>query len=227
MDRLKSYVIALLIVGIAGIGPNIARATTLTFHPTPTDLYDLDHHELYTWRIDGVNLTGQSITSATLTFQNISNWDSNPNKLFIHLLDTAKNSGVASFVDEPTGSSPVTDITDDFVNTRYHGNPNWLVAAGTADTFLASPSFTTTGTNFIYTFTSAQTQLLGSYFANGNDAALGLDPDCHFFNDGITFTVNTVPVTMPEPASMMLLGTGLVGLYFMRNRYTKRAPRQR
>jgi len=30
-----------------------------------------------------VNLAGKSITSATLTFHNISNWDKNANMLFI------------------------------------------------------------------------------------------------------------------------------------------------
>ena len=58
----------------------------------------MDHHRAYTWRIDNVNLPqGQTLTGATLTFHNISNWDTNPNMLFIHLLDTARNAGIASF----------------------------------------------------------------------------------------------------------------------------------
>jgi hypothetical protein len=61
------------------------------------------------------------ITSAKLEIHNIRNWDSNPNMLFIHLLDTAKWSGVRSFVDDPTFSAPVpvSQIIDDFDNTRY------------------------------------------------------------------------------------------------------------
>jgi hypothetical protein len=222
MKIMMKCLIALLAITIPyAIGPDSAGGTTLNFQPTPSNLYDLDHHSLYTWRIDNVNLTGQTITSATLTFQNIRNWDGNPNQLFIHLLDTAKNGGVATFIDDPTGSAPVTDITDDFANPRYHGDPNWLVATGTADTFLASPTFTTNGTNFVLTLTNPQLGVLASYFNNGNNVALGLDPDCHFFNDQITFTVNTTPVPMPEPASMMLLGTGLVGLFFARRRFAR------
>ena len=38
-----------------------------------------------------MDLSGKTITSATLTFKNISNWDANTNRLFIHLLDTARN----------------------------------------------------------------------------------------------------------------------------------------
>ena len=104
-----------------------------------------------------MDLAGKNITSATLTFRNISNWDTNPNMLFIHLLDTAKNAGVASFQDAPATQTPVTDINDDFAGQRYLNNP--LVNAGTANTFLTQHSFTTTPTNFVYTFTADQLQV--------------------------------------------------------------------
>lgn len=177
-----------------------ATVTTLSFQPTPADLNDLDHHSLYTWRINNINLTGQAVTSATLSFTNIRNWDSNPNVLHLHLLDTAINSGVASFIDDPSGSTPQTDLTDDFVSTRYHNDPNWLVKAGTSDTLLGNPTFTTTGVNYTLNFNASQLQALSTYIANGNDIAFGLDPDCHFFNDGVKFTMNLTPV--PEMSSL-------------------------
>ncbi|CAN5380699.1 hypothetical protein BH20VER3_BH20VER3_17720 [soil metagenome] len=177
-----------------------ATVTSLSFQPTPADMYDLDHHRLYTWRIDNISLTGQAVTSATLSFTNIRNWDSNPNVLHLHLLDTALNPGVASFVDDPTGSIPVRDLTDDFVSTRYHNDSKWLLKAGTADTFLADPTFTTTGVNYTINFTASQLQTLSAYIANGNDLAFGLDPDCHFFNDGIKFTMSLTPV--PEMGAL-------------------------
>jgi hypothetical protein len=44
--------------------------------------------------------------------------------------------------------------------------------------------------------------------------SIAFDPDCHFYNDGISFTMvtgNQVGGTaVPEPASLMLLGTGLL-----------------
>ncbi|MEO8044903.1 MAG: hypothetical protein ABI674_08345 [Spartobacteria bacterium] len=177
-----------------------ATVTTLSFQPNPADMNDLDHHLVYTWRLDDISLSGMAITGATLSFTNISNWDTNPNVLHLHLLDTAINPGVASFVDDPTNGVPVTDLTDDFISTRYHGDSNWLVKAGTGDTFLADKSFTTTGVNYTYNFTATQLQTLASYIANNGDLAFGLDPDCHFFNDGINFTMTLTPV--PEMAAL-------------------------
>lgn len=221
MKRTILSFVALVALGL----PATALADTLTFQAPATaanqgsggaQQFDLDHHEAYTWRIDNVNLSGKTITGATLTFANISNWDSNPNMLFIHLLDSAKNAGVASFQDAPASESPVTSIFDNFAGTLYTSNP--LVNAGTANTFLASRSFTTTPTTYVYTFTSAQLQILSAYFANQNNIAFGLDPDCHFWNNGITFSMTTTPSGVPEPATLALLGTGIGGFLLKRKR---------
>lgn len=226
MRKLFLIFAALIVIAL----PAIASADTITFNAPATganqgsggaNQFNLDHHEAYTWRIDGVNLAGKSITSATLTFRNISNWDRNPNMLFVHLLDTAKRAGVNSFQDAPLNQVPVTDINDDFAGARYANNP--LVAAGTANTFLTQHSFSMTPTNFVYTFTQEQLAVLSTYFLNGGDLAFGFDPDCHFWNDGIVFTFTTAPNPVPEPTTIALLGTGLAGLYYGRRRKKQQA----
>jgi hypothetical protein len=217
----KKLLVALALLFVLGLS-SAAKADTLTFAPTPVDLNDLDHHSVYTWRIDNVNLNGKTITGARITISNIANWDANANILYMHLLDTAKAAGVTSFIDDPNTSNTSVSMIDDFVNTRYHNQSSWLVANGTADTFLTSHSFTTTPQNFVYNFTAAQLTALLAYISNDGRFALGFDPDCHFFNDGIRLEIFTSsPAQTPEPATLALLGTGLAGLYARRRRQKK------
>jgi len=177
--------------------------------------FDLDHHLAYTWRIDNINIpSGQTITGATLKFTSVRNWDANTNMLFVHLFDNALGAGVNSFID--ASGAPVLTIFDDLAVA----NP--LVAPGTANTLLGSRSFTNTvSTNWTITFSVAQLAALNQYIANGHNIAFGFDPDCHFWNNGISFTYTTSPT--PEPATLALLGTGLTGLYLRRCKKAKEA----
>ena len=132
--------------------------TTTTY--SAGDLDDLDHHLIYTWRISNIdiNLTGRAITGASLVFDNIANWREEENKLFVHLFDTAKRSGIRSFYDDDPADDAqngggVNRIVDDFTSgafPRADGkdargeDATWLLDAGTADTFLFAKSFGTT-----------------------------------------------------------------------------------
>lgn len=202
--------LALTLIASALIHATQAHATLVAYQPNPADLNDLDHHSAYTWRIDNINLNGGHIESATLTFKDIANWDANPNVLHLWLLDTAKNAGVASFIDDRTNSGPVTDLTDDFGNPRFHSDPNWLVASGTSKTFLTDKSFSMNPSTYTFSFNAAQLDMLRQYIASGNNFAFGLDPDCHFWNNGVTFAMNITPV--PEMATLFPLVGLLVAI---------------
>jgi hypothetical protein len=206
--------IALCAAGCLAAGSARAALAPMTFTPNPADLGDLDHHLVYTWRIDNISLNNISVTGATLTFKNIANWDSNPNMLFVWLLDTAVNSGVATVQDVDPSQAPVTSIIDAFLS------PISLVSAGTAKTKLFQQSFTTTGHDFTYTFTAAQLQALTNYINSGHDIAFGFDPDCHFFNDGIIFTMNVVPI--PEVANILPIACLLAGALALEIRRRRR-----
>ena len=173
-----------------------AGAASIDFQPTPVDLYDLDHYKYYTWGINPAIPSGDTIVSASLSFDNISNYDSGPNTLWVHLLERARPL-VVVHTDTLGGG-------DDFGGQGILLN-QWIDLS-------ASPQ------DITYNFDSGElTELIG-YLGDGN-FGLGFDPDCHFLNDGVTLTLNTAPV--PIPGAFLLFGSGLIGLAGYRRKKSK------
>jgi hypothetical protein len=268
-------------------------ATTLASCSNSTNIGALDEHYVYTWRISDPTLKGQNITSLTLTFKDLYNWDTNINGLFVHLLQNSNlpntnnpgftdNTGtvqgiqgtnvpcaapqtncVSQYQDVSTDQSDFTPF-DDLINPSSNSDDSsWVipstVVSSTSDKLLTTTSFGGQGQSdissgagdpapvgalpagwtatadgstgcptgpqctdqlYTYTFTFNSASTLNSFISDDGLFAIGLDADCHYFNNGIILSVVTSgPLSTPEPVSLVLLGTGML---FMARRVSRR-----
>lgn len=197
---MKNLIVAIIIVLACSI--TSAYATTYNFFPSPQDLYELEHQSYYTWGIRWSIPAGEQITEATLTYYNIYDWTTESNdRLFTHLLDNPLN-GTRSYTDNEGGG-------DNFSGQGYLVG-NWTDPNG------GSP----TNFNLTYTFSSLGlldelTAFLNSPYNISNSSranfGFGIDPDCHYYNSNITFSITTRSV-VPEPTTISLLLLGMFGL---------------
>ena len=163
----------------------VAAPTTLTFTPDPDNMYDLDHHSVYMWGMDVPLDPGEYVISASLSFYNIRNWDNNSNTLYVHQLNWAEL-GLHQVTDNEGGG--------DYFSSASAANATHLV------TYTNLPTYPQ---DLTYDYTDADLATLNSYLADGR-YGLGIDPDCHYYNDGVELSLTIVP----EPASLVLLAAG-------------------
>ena len=165
---------------------------THVFEPEPADLWDLPHSSAFTWGLDWAPYAEYEITEVTLTFHDIYNWTEEPNWLHIHLLD-----------DPLVGTNWFTDgyaSADDFFDGQGVHLDTWTDVPG------GGP-----GSDLTYTFSDYGWVNLVRDFANDAQDpvwGLGIDPDCHFYNEGLSLTVVQA---VPEPVTLALFGVGLIG----------------
>lgn len=181
----------------------------------PHDLWDLDHHEVYVWEIDLAALDGQTITGASLSFDNVNDWTiEDGDILYIRLLSQddigdAEADGVVTWYDFMS------------IYNGYDGGPP---GDALEDYGLLLTTYTDddTGTNppedFTYEFTDSQVSLLNGLLASDGLVGIGFDPDCHYYNDGIALELTTAH--MPAPGAVFLGGIGLVLVGWLRRRGT-------
>jgi hypothetical protein len=168
----------------------------------------LDHGKYYTWGFSGISdiTGGAEITGAVLSFDNIRNWDDSANTLFLWLLDHSKYSSgmtpegkLRSYADNQSG------ISDAFTTISWASDPDMMKIGEFTDDIYGN---TTEDISFV--FGTVLLEELNKYVANGNNFAIGLDPDCHYFNDGVSLTLSWAPTTTPDAgASGWLLALSL------------------
>ena len=193
---MKRFIMILWIVLLVLILVPAVGATTYVY-----DLYDnlsngLNHDRYYRW---GFNWTFDNpVVNASLFLNGIYNWDNNPHDLYIHVFDDSysTSSGV-SFSSGWDGQS----------GGDYFGPDDLLAHYDETD-------FNTTPTNYDISF--APWAL--NYIADG-EFTIAIDPDCHYWAEDLTLSAETAPT--PEPASILLIGTGLIGIAGFRKRFRR------
>lgn len=189
-----------LVVASLVLAVQTASAGTYELVPSDRDLYDLDHDWAYEW---GFNLDvpdDEVIIGASLFFNDIRNWDNRSNDLWVTLLDS-DFSGIHRFYDN-------------------EGGGDYFAGDGlTLDHWEDLPS---TSQDITYDFDAAEIALLNLNIAD-DQAGLGFDPDCHFYNRGVKLTIETDKQggddpPIPEPLAGSILLGGLAALAVRRRR---------
>ncbi len=209
----RTSVKGLGIVFVMAIVLSIAAPSMATFTPDPIDLWGLPHQLYFTWGIDFVVPEGEEITECVLVFDDIYDWlPGEPDHLYIHLLDNPA-SGVNWTADYQSGGDnfygmgvPIDDWSD----------PNGGSSGATDLIYVFS---TLPGSTAGTTLLDDLKVYAETYEAGMANFGFGIDPDCHYYNEGISCTITTTPV-IPAPGAILLGSIGVVLVGWLRSRRT-------
>jgi hypothetical protein len=160
-------------------------ADSLTFTPSDPDLGDLAHDYYYTWGME-IQLNGPiTVTAAQLSFDDIRDWTWESNRLYVNLLDSAQ-----------------PGVTRNYDNE--HGGNNFDGEGLLLHTYENLPAYPQ---DLVYHFDQAELAALTGAINNDGNFGIGIDPDCHFYNNGVRLQLS-YGQPVPEPATLGLLILG-------------------
>ena len=200
---MQKQIIVIALVIFSVVAARGAFADSISVQPSDHDLGDLDHGKAYLWTFDIDLQEDEVIIGASIFFDDIRNNDWASNDLYVTLIDD-------------TWYDNYLKVYTDY----YYGD--YFTGWGTQIAHYEDlPAYSQ---DITYTFSADEIALLNAFAADG-EIALGFDPDCHFYNDGVTFTYETYTPSgnIPEPASLAMIAAAAVstGAFVRLRRRTK------
>ena len=185
----------LLLLILCLIGPSV-WAASYTFVPDPLDLGDLPHGSYYAWGIEWPSVpAGEVIDNAVLHIDNINDWTMEFNDvLHIWMVDELPDVpwGEVNWpgVSEGQDGAGVSDMFADCGGTHLmdYTDYNWWWE----DLYIPLPA-----------------DKLQEYISNDGMFGLALDPDCHYYNKGLSLYVTTSQNPVPEPLTVLGVFAGV------------------
>jgi hypothetical protein len=194
------------------IGPAKANYT-YTFQPSDFDFDDLDHNYFYLWIVNW-SLPANEITSgANLFIENINDWMVEDGGIMYMRLLSKENidQAITNLSMDTHWNPPFQDMyraSDKEATSDAFSSFGYLLTTYTDDDGEPNPA-----ENFAYTFNPLQVGLLNSYIASDNVFGISLDPDCHFYNDGVTLTIETQVIPVPGAILLGSIGICIIGWF--------------
>jgi len=167
---------------------------------------DLSHDSYYLWDISDLSADTQ-LQQVNIVFHGIHDWYyGEQDWLNVYL----KDSHTASLGWSVGGNDGQSTASPDW--SLYTGLGEWSDPYGGP---CGSPPNWPVTYDVVFTI---EGNLL-TYLMNGGTFTIGIDPDCHYWGDKIT-----VEAPVPEPATVLLLGIGLLGIGLFGRKKITRSP---